>query len=108
MYVFSIVVDFVRSSNGHQSNHCQDILVGSLPNVNSVLFGSVLIYTIFYGSKKDAYPIGYTGGVILYEFLQIFINDRTFDYYGLLGSLVGYILFFLIFKRSIDFLMQNK
>jgi hypothetical protein len=68
------------------------IVVGCLPNFLAVILIS-LIFNLIKLSNKDATPIKIsllgTITMTFYEFTQVFIEGRTFDYMDVFASILG-------------------
>lgn len=73
-------------------------ILGVLPSFIAALF-LPLAYSFFKEGKlyalKNSY--GMIIGLFFYELSQIFINEATFDYYDLIFTLLGGLLFTIIF-----------
>jgi len=83
------------------------ILVGCLPNFITVVLIS-LIFNLIKINKKDTTPLKMsimgTVAMVFYEFIQTFIQGRTFDWFDIFASLTGglfvYIILSIIHLRS--------
>jgi len=68
------------------------IVVGSLPNFITVVLIS-LIFNLIKSDKKDGTPLKMsamgTAAMVFYEFIQTFIQGRTFDWNDVIASLLG-------------------
>ncbi|RZK39517.1 MAG: hypothetical protein EOO90_18605 [Pedobacter sp.] len=83
------------------------IFVGCFPNFIAVVLIS-LIFNLVKNGKKDSTPLKIslmgTATMVFYEFIQPFIQGRTFDWLDVVASLIGglfvYITLFITHKVS--------
>ncbi|WDE05271.1 hypothetical protein SG34_028945 [Thalassomonas viridans] len=83
-------------------------IMGSLPNLLSVvILGS--LGQIFIKSDLTFYKFinGILVGTIIYEFMQINIDGRVFDWLDLLFSILGWLLIRLLYQRD-NYNIYNK
>lgn len=71
-------------------------ILGSSPNFFTVFFSCLVISII--STNGLSYSIGYLIGVVIYEFMQIYMPERTFDILDIVFSILGFLVFYLIFK----------
>lgn len=78
------------------------VILGSAPNFLSVFFISLIIGVV--SKKKIEYPILYTIGLVLYEFVQIYIPDRTFDFFDIVASVLGLLFYLILLKLLLSWI----
>jgi len=75
------------------------ILIGCLPNFIAVVLIS-LIFNLVKSGKKDSSPLKMslmgTTTMLFYEFVQPFIQGRTFDWFDIFASLIGGLFVYII------------
>ena len=90
------------------ANICVEILVGSAPNFVAALFVPIpfMVCRTSFGSNLFYLTIG----LMIYEFLQLNIDERTFDPFDLLFSVLGALLcygLYLFVRVLITFIKQT-
>lgn len=102
--IFAISLKLVFRSYLYRECGSCSVIAGSIPNFVAVIFFS-LVYKISKDGKPDASPIKMslmgTGIMIFYEFIQLLIQGRTFDWLDILASILGGLSVF-IFLFIID------
>lgn len=79
------------------------LFVDVSPNVITCTFVFLIIATQWTNFKERVgYSCSYTLGIIAYEFLQLTIEKRTFDWFDILASLICLSLFlaYVLFKHK--------
>ncbi|WP_316762237.1 hypothetical protein [Pedobacter aquatilis] len=75
------------------------IFVGCFPNFIAVVLLS-LIFNLVKGEKKDGTPLKVslmaTAAMVFYEFVQPFIQERTFDWLDIAASFAGGLFIYFI------------
>lgn len=81
------------------------------PNAISVVICSALIGAV-YARHRNTDVLGVTIGLIVYEMLQCWIPERTFDWLDIMGSIISMVLYLtayhLMFKPVITRIAWSK
>ncbi|WP_299948817.1 hypothetical protein [uncultured Microbulbifer sp.] len=84
-----------------------DIIVGSLPNAISTMLG-ILLAALIFGSKAFFQNASsYTIGVAIYEIIQLYLPERTFDIWDIVATLAVYIVV-IVFYFSILWIVEKR
>lgn len=68
-----------------------NILLSSAPNaISAALFGTVL--ALWFGKGEFRTSASFSLGLVLYEFLQLILPERTFDIMDLVATATGLML----------------
>ncbi|MFA0813375.1 hypothetical protein [Microbulbifer epialgicus] len=85
-----------------------DIIVGSLPNAISTLLG-ILLVAIIWGNKKFVQNASsYALGLVIYEILQLYLPERTFDIWDIVATLVVYFMVVVLYFAGSRILKERK
>jgi len=68
------------------------------PNAISVVICSALMGAL-YAKHRNANVVGVTIGLIIYEVLQLWIPERTFDWLDILASIFGMGLYLTVYHQ---------
>ncbi len=70
-------------------NEYSTVFLWSAPNFISAAFFGTLV-SLCFGNGKVVSSLSFTAGLIIYEFLQLTIPERTFDLMDIAASVLGF------------------
>lgn len=84
-------------------NEYSTVFLWSAPNFISAAFVGSLC-SLWFGNAEASVSLGFATGLVIYEFLQLFIPERTFDVMDIAASVLGFGLsvFILSYYRRVD------
>ena len=91
-------IGYVQEARVYDYGYTVNIILGSAPNLIAAAT-LPLCFCVIKG-KDNLYVISsaVSSGLIIYELLQIFIEWRTFDFYDLLFTVIGFFISILLIK----------
>ena len=91
---------FIQDARSDNHGGLTDILLGSAPNFIASLF--LPLFFSFARGKSNLYQasLAISLGLIVYEIIQLFIDERVFDYFDIIFSVLGFFAS-VIFIRAI-------